>query len=93
MFKRILFYGVVLILFLMTPIPFVVAQEVLRDELGEIFHVNTPGIAGEDYAKREFIASFQPGFLTLPSGLSEASLEECDVEESLRGILQYHNVT
>jgi len=66
--------------------------DTLRTDTGEIIIVPDYGIPGVDYADSQFIASFLPGYLTLPDSLSEAPLSNCTVDDSLESILLYHHV-
>jgi thermitase len=66
--------------------------DTLRTDTGEIIIVPDPGICGVDYADSQFIASFLPGYLTLPGGQTEAPLDSCSVDSTLKPILQSHYV-
>jgi thermitase len=59
----------------------------LMDEAGEPIPAPEYGKAGVDFVDQQFIASFKPGFLTLPPGMTEALLERCEVDDELRDLL------
>ena len=66
--------------------------DTLRTDTGEIIIVPDYGTPGVDYVDSQFIVSLLPGYLTLPPSQSEAYLDTCTVEDSLRSILEDHQV-
>jgi len=50
------------------------------------------GEPGVDYSDLQFIASFKPGFLTIPDGKSEEYLKNCQVEADLFSLLEQNEV-
>jgi thermitase len=69
------------------------STDTLRNELGGIIVTPPPGAPGVNFAKAQFIASLQPGYLTLPRNATEARLDECNIEHYLLNLLQRHHVT
>jgi hypothetical protein len=85
-------YGVVFVMILAVNAYSIGPQDTLRTDTGEIIPIPEPGECGVDYADSQFIASLRPGYLTLPSGESEAALDSCSVDSSLKALLEDHYV-
>ena len=61
--------------------------DTLRNERGDLIVRQWPQEAGEDYQKDVVVFETKPEALMLPEGKTEASLEECQVEQELLGAL------
>jgi hypothetical protein len=62
--------------------------DTLRNERGDVFIRNWPEKPGDDYEKDVVVFKTKPGALIIKNGKFEASIDQCEMGEDLKSVLE-----